>query len=70
MYEKFFKMMSIEDQVKSIEIVTDIDYSRDFNYILNDKASKAKLLKGAKRASFVIEENSTSNTLIFHNFLL
>ena len=58
-------MMSIEDQVKFNDVVPNIDYSRDFNYVLNDKASKAKLLKGAKRSSFVIEENSTSNTLIF-----
>ena len=58
-------MMSIQDQVKSSEVVARSDYARDFNYVLNDKASKAKLLKGAKRAPFVIEENSSSNTLIF-----
>ena len=56
--------MSIEDHVKSNEVM-ESDYARAFNYVLNDKTAKAKLVKGAKRIAFEIEENNTSNTMIF-----
>ena len=38
---------------------------RRFEYDLDDKATKAKLVKGSKRAPFLLEVNSTSCTLIF-----
>ena len=36
-----------------------------FDYELSDKASKAKLIKGAKRSSFVVQPNKTSTNLVF-----
>ena len=36
-----------------------------FNYELNDKASKAKILKAASRPPVELEENSTSSNLVF-----
>ena len=41
------------------------DVKRTFEYKLNDKAAKAKLVKGAKRVPFDIFENSTSSNLNF-----
>ena len=41
------------------------DDSVTFDYELNSKNAKNKLLKGAKRDPFEIEENSTSSNLIF-----
>ena len=55
-------IVSIEDQVKCSTFYNDPVI---FDYKLNDKAGKSKLLKGAKRNVFVVEENSTSTTLIF-----
>ena len=37
---------------------------RIFKYDLDDKATKAKLVKGSKRPPFLVEEHSTSSTLI------
>ena len=53
---------TIEDQVKGSVYHND---SVTFNYQLNDKASKAKLVKGSKRVPFEVEENSTSINLNF-----
>ena len=50
-------IVSLEDQVKCSEFYYD---SMIFDYKLNDKAAKSKLVKGAKRAVFQLEENSTS----------
>ena len=36
-----------------------------FDYLLNDKTAKSKLVKAAKRTHLEIEENSTSTNLIF-----
>jgi hypothetical protein len=38
---------------------------RRFEYDLDDKATKAKLVKGSKRPPFLVEMNSSSSTLIF-----
>ena len=43
---------TIEDQVKGSVYHND---SVTFNYQLNDKASKAKLVKGSKRIPFEVE---------------
>ena len=48
--------------------VTDsMDYknTRNFEYRLNEKSAKSKLIKSAKRVPFEIEENSTSSTMLF-----
>ena len=55
-------IVTIEDQVQFSGIYKD---SQTFDYKLNDKAAKSKLVKGAKRDDFEVEENSTSNNLIF-----
>ena len=38
---------------------------RSFNYALNDRKAKKKILEGAKRTPFEVDENMTSDTLIF-----
>ena len=53
------------------EIVVDSDdikanSNRLFNYNLNDKTAKAKLLKGAKRNPFEIVRNKGSINLMFN----
>ena len=61
--------MSLRRSLKNLgtkEIVTSeeqVKYSmyagtHTFDYELNDKAAKSKLLKGAKRDTFRVEENS------------
>ena len=39
--------------------------TRNFEYRLNEKSTKSKLIKSAKRVPFEIEENSTSSNLVF-----
>ena len=56
---------SIEDMIKDSEVIICIDKRRTFKYELNDKAAKAKLIKGAKRIPFEIVEKSASSNLIF-----
>ena len=55
-------MVTIDDQVRSSVYHND---SITFNYELNDKSAKAKLVKGSKRPPFELEKKSTSFTLIF-----
>ena len=54
--------VTIEDQVKGSELFQD---TITFDYKLNDKAAKSKIVKGAKRIAFEVHENSTSTTLVF-----
>ena len=60
--KKMLSPVTIEDQVKSSEI---FKQSITFDYKLNDKAAKSKLVKGAKREAFGVQENSTSTSLLF-----
>ena len=55
-------IITIDDQVKGSEYHND---SVTFDYELNSKSAKAKLLKGSKRAAIEVEENSTSSNLVF-----
>ena len=55
-------LVTIEEQVKASEIYKD---SIKFDYKLNDKAAKSKLVKGAKRIAFEIHDNSNSMNLDF-----
>ena len=55
---------TIDDHIKCAEPFRLIG-ERRFEYDLDDKATKAKLVKGSKRAPFLVEENSTSSNLIF-----
>ena len=54
--------VTIEEQVRGSELFNN---SITFDYMLNDKAAKSKILKGAKRLPLEVQENSSSTTLIF-----
>ena len=56
------EFVTIDDQIKGSDYHND---SVTFDYELNDKAAKAKLVKGSKRIPFEVEENLTSITMIF-----
>ena len=60
------EMTSVENLVKDSETVTCRDTPRKFEYKMNDKAAKGKLLKGAKRNPFEVVENSSSSNLVFN----
>ena len=64
---KALEMQGIQELVEESEQVKPIDKKRTFEYNLDDKSTKSKLLKGAKRVPFEIIENSTSSTLVFSN---
>ena len=55
-------IVTIEDQIRGSDYHND---SVTFDYELNDKAAKAKLVKGSKRNPFEVEEKSTSMTIVF-----
>ena len=59
------EIVTIEEYVKSSEVLKKSNRSIVFDYQLNDKASKKKLLKAAKQNPMDIEENSTSSNLVF-----
>ena len=59
------EIVTIEEHVKSSEVLKNADSSITFDYQLNDKASKSKILKAARRTPFEVEENSTSSNLVF-----
>ena len=55
-------VITIDDQVRGSDYHND---SVTFNYELNNKSAKAKLLKGSKRPAIEVEDNSTSSNLVF-----
>ena len=57
-------ILTIDEHIKQSEPYK-LKGERIFQYDLNDKATKAKLVKGSKRVPFLVEENSSSCTLIF-----
>ena len=59
------EMTCIEDFVKGCDLVKYREKEREFEYKLNDKAAKAKLIKGAKRIPFEVVANSLSTNLVF-----
>ena len=59
------EIVTIEEHVKSSELLKIVDSAHIFNYELNDKATRNKLVKAAKRPPLEVEENSTSSNLIF-----
>ena len=57
---------SVENQFKDLQMFTVTTNPRKFEYTLNDKATKAKVMKAAKRIPHIKEEeNSTSANLVF-----
>ena len=63
---KTIEMISVDSVVRDSELVKHIDVPRVFDYKMDEKAAKGKLIKGAKRASFEIVRNSSSCNLIFN----
>ena len=57
-------VVSLDDHIRSTEHFKPTG-DRVFEYNLSEKANKTKLLKGAKRPAFLLEENSTSSNLVF-----
>ena len=62
---KSIEMKNVDDIVHDSEIMTISENRRTFEYNLDDKAAKAKLLKGAKRDHFEVVSNQTSCNLVF-----
>ena len=62
---KAIEFETVEDFVMDSEVINRKDNRRTFEYDLDDKAAKAKLLKGAKRIPFEIVKNSSSSNLVF-----
>ena len=63
--------MNIVEAKTSLSIDTHVEKSlsfmrsRNFNYNLNLKAAKNKIIKGAQRTPFEIEANTTSSNIVF-----
>ena len=59
------EIVTLDDYVRRSEVLRNMNSSFKFDYELNDKTAKAKLLKAAKRSPMEVEENSTSLNLVF-----
>ena len=59
------EVVTVDEHVRQSEVFRNQSTSRTFDYELNDKAAKAKLLKATKRIPLEIEENTTSSNLMF-----
>ena len=57
--------LEIVDLVKDSELARNMEGKRHFEFKLNDKAAKSKLIKGAKRKHFDVVANSSSTNLVF-----
>ena len=58
-------VIGIDNLVKDTEAVKRGEKKRVFEYKLDDKAAKAKMVKGAKRIPFEVAANSSSLNLNF-----
>ena len=56
---------SIDELVKDSEVINYSEKKRKFQYDLNEKATRAKLVKEAKRPPFEIVKKTASSNLIF-----
>ena len=59
------KFVSIDEIVKDSEILKNVENKRTFEYNMNDKVAKAKLVKGAKREAYEVVKNKSSCNLDF-----
>ena len=59
------KMNSIQELIEESELVKSKERKRNFEYNLNDKAAKAKLVKGGKRKPIDRVDNQGSSNLVF-----
>ena len=64
--DKKIEVNDIDKFVKESEITEYKSNIRSFNYSMNEKIARNKLIKGAKRISFEVIKNSTSCNLIFN----
>ena len=62
---KAIEMKSIQEIVDASELAKSSENKRSFEYNLDDKTAKAKLVKGGKRIPFDLVQNSTSSNLVF-----
>ena len=62
----YIEYNNVEELVKNSEITKKDVKPRSFQYELNQKQAKAKLIKGAKRNAFDVENKSNSINLIFN----
>ena len=58
-------MINLDEQVQRSDHFPLSENSRAFEYKLNEKSAKSKLIKGAKRIPLELEENSNSSNLVF-----
>ena len=59
------EIVTLEEHVKSSEIHKESGSCIRFDYSLNERSTKSKLLKAAKRDPILLEENSTSCNIVF-----
>ena len=59
------EISSVDNLVKDSEIVNYKDMQRRFEYTMDEKAAKAKMVKNAEKIPFEIIENSSSSNLVF-----
>ena len=60
--------LSVADLVKDSEVINYSEKKRTFDYDLNEKAAKAKLLKGARRISFEVFNLGSWNKVVLPSF--
>ena len=59
------EVISIEKLVQESELIESVGSIRQFEFKLDEKAAKGKLMKGAKRIPFEVIKNSSSSNLDF-----
>ena len=59
------EVISIEKLVHESELIESVGSIRQFEFKLDEKAAKGKLMKGAKRIPFEVIKNSSSSNLDF-----
>ena len=58
------EIVTLDEHVQDSILQKDTNSCIKFDYALNDKSSRAKILKAAERPPIEIEENSTSSNLV------
>ena len=58
-------VVSISEHIRNVDLLKPLEGERIFEYELSEKATKSKLIKGAKREPVLLEENSTSSNIRF-----
>ena len=63
---KAIEFTSIDEFVKDSEVINYSDKKRKFEYDLNEKSAKSKLIKGAKRGPFEMVKKTASSNMLFN----